>query len=163
MLQRTLHEIPITPERYVQEAEEIIGRLPEPYPFVDIVYAYIASKKAKELGHSLIVAGDGGAHIGPYCRKALIPWKTIDPNRLLGLETLQPFQHSALYAWSKVMLDPKQTSRDKRFAQEYCRQLGMPEEVVGQKKGYWAGSLGIRTNDRVLAHMAAAIDDSDYT
>ncbi len=169
MLQGTLHEIQITPERYIQEAEEIIGRLPEPYPFVDIVYAYIASKKAKELGHSLIVAGDGGdgifggAHIGPYCRKALIPWKTIDPNRLLGLETLQPFQHSALYAWSKVMLDPKQTSRDKRFAQEYCRQLGMPEEVVGQKKGYWAGSLGIRTNDTVLAHMAAAIDDSDYT
>jgi len=168
-LQGKLHEIQITPERYVQEAEEIISRLPEPYPFVDIVYAYIASKKAKELGHSLIVAGDGGdgifggAHVGPYSRKALVPWKTIDPNRLLGLETLQPYLHSALYAWSKVVLDPKQTSRDKRFAQEYCRQLGMPEEVVGQKKGYWAGSLGIRTNDKVLAHMASAIDDSDYT
>ena len=168
-LKGTLHEIQITPERYIQEAEEMIARLPEPYAFEDIVYAYIASKKARELGHSLVVAGDGGdgifggAYVGPHSRKAIIPWKTIDPNRLLGLETLQPFMHSALYAWSKTTLDPKQTDRDKRFAQEYCRRLGMPEEVAGQKKGYWAGSLGTRTNDKVVAHMAAVVDNSDYT
>lgn len=167
-LKGTLHEIQITPERYIHEAEEMIARLPEPYPFEDIVYAYIASKKARELGHSLIVAGDGGdgifggAYVGPYSRKAVIAWKTIDPNRLLGLETLQPFMHSALYAWSKTALDPKLTDRDKRFAQEYCRQLGMPEEVAGQKKGYWAGSLGTRANDKVIAHMAAVVDNSDY-
>ncbi|GEM_PF-512364 len=167
-LKGTLHEIQITPERYIQEAEEMIHRLPEPYPFEDVVYAYIASKKAKELGHSLIVAGDagdgifGGAYVGPYSRKAVIAWKTIDPTRLLGLEVHQPFMHTALYAWSKTMLDPRQTDRNKKFAQQYCRQLGMPEEVAGQKKGYWAGSLGTRTNEMILAHMAAAVDDSDY-
>lgn len=167
-LKGKLHEIQITPERYIQEAEELLGRLPEPYPFEDIVYAYIASKKAKELGHSLVVAGDGGdgifggAYVGPYSRKAVIPWKTIDPNRLLGLETHQPFMHTVLYAWSKATLDPKQTDRAKRFAQDYCRRLGMPEEVVSQKKGYWAGSLGTRTNEKILAHMAGVVDSSDY-
>ncbi len=167
-LKGTLHEIQITPEQYIQEAEEMIHRLPEPYPFEDVVYAYIASKKAKELGHSLVVAGDGGdgifggACVGPYSRKAIIAWKTIDPNRLLHLETRQPFMHTALYAWSKVMLDPKQVGRDKRFAQQYCRELGMPREIVEQKKGYWAGSLGTRTDDKVRAHMAAVVDHSDY-
>ncbi len=167
-LKGTLHEIQMTPELYIREAEELVGRLPEPYAFEDIVYAYVASKKAKELGHSLIVAGDGGdgifggAHVGPYSRKAIVAWKTIDPNRLLGLETHQPFMHTALYAWSTATLDPKLTDHHKQFAQQYCRQLGMPEEVAGQKKGFWAGSLGTRTNEKVLAHMTATVDDSDY-
>lgn len=167
-LKGTLHEIEMTPELYMKEAEELIGRLPEPYAFEDIVYAYVASKKAKELGHSLIVAGDGGdgifggACVGPYSRKASVAWKTIDPNCLLGLKTLQPFMHTSLHAWSTATLDPKLTDRNKRFAQQYCRDLGMPEEVSGQKKGFWAGSLGTRTNEKVLSHMAATVDNSDY-
>ncbi len=167
-LKGTLREIQITPEQFIQAAEEMVGRLPEPYPFEDVIYAYIASKKAKELGHSLIVAGDGGdgifggAYVGPYSRKAIIAWKTIDPARLLGLQVHQPFMHTALYAWSKAMLDPKLTARSKQFAQQYCRQLGMPEEVVDQKKGYWAGSLGTRSSEKILAHMAAVVDSSDY-
>jgi asparagine synthetase B (glutamine-hydrolysing) len=167
-LKGTLHEIQMTPELYIRQAEEMVSRLPEPYAFEDIVYAYIASKKAKELGHSQIVAGDGGdgifggAGVRPFSRKASIVWKTIDPNRLLGLKTSQPYMHSALYAWSKTFLDLRQTDRAKRFAQQYCRQLGMPEEVVSQKKGSWAGSLGTRTNAKVLAHMAAVVDDSAY-
>lgn len=164
----TLREIQIAPEDFIQAAEEMIHRLPEPYPFEDVVYAYIASKKAKELGHSLIVAGDGGdgifggACVGPYSRKAIVAWKTIDPTRLLGLQVHQPFMHTALYAWSKAMLDPKLTGWSKRFAQDYCRQLGMPDEVTGQKKTYWAGSLGTRTSPKVVAHMQAVVDDSDY-
>jgi hypothetical protein len=38
----------------------------------------------------------------------------------------------------------------------------MPEEVAGQKKGYWAGSLGTRTHQKVVAHMEAAVEGSDY-
>jgi hypothetical protein len=70
--------------------------------------------------------------------------------------------HTALYAWAAATLDPSLTTRDKRFAEQYCRQLGMPKEVTEQKKGYWAGSLGTRANEDVLAHMSAAVDQSDY-
>lgn len=168
MLKGTVHELQITPELYIKEADELTPRLPEPYAFEDIVYAYIASKKAKELGHSLIVAGDGGdgifggAYVGPYSRKAIIIWKTIDPNRILGLQTLQPYMHTALYAWARATLSPKEIRRDKLFAQRYCRQLGMPEEVVLQKKAYWAGSLGLRANEKAIAHMRAVVEGSDY-
>lgn len=167
-LKGTLHEIEITPEVFIREADELTALLPEPYPFEDVVYAYLASKKAKALGHTLIVAGDGGdgifggACVGPYSRKSIIIWKTIDPNQLLGMETLQPFMHTALYAWSTATLNPRLTNRDKLFAQQYCRELGMPEEVTGQKKGYWAGSLGTRVDENVLAHMTDVVDRSDY-
>jgi asparagine synthetase B (glutamine-hydrolysing) len=167
-LKGKLHELPITPELYIATADEIIPRLTEPYAFEDIVYAYLASKKARELGHTLVVSGDGGdgvfggAYVGPYSRKACIIWKTIDPDQLLGLRTLQPYMHTALYAWSKTMLSPVETAFDKRFAAEYCRQLGLPEEIYGQKKEFWAGSHGIRTNEKVLTHMATVVDNSDY-
>jgi hypothetical protein len=167
-LKGRLHEVQITPELYITTADEIASRLPEPYAFEDIVYAYLASRKAGELGHTLVVSGDGGdgvfggAYVGPYSRKACIIWKTIDPNRLLGLRTLQPYMHTALYAWSKTMLSPQETAFDKQFAAAYCRQLGLPEAVSGQQKEFWAGSHGIRTNQKVLAHMAAVVDNSDY-
>jgi hypothetical protein len=167
-LKGTLHEILITPGLFLETAEQVVPRLPEPYAFEDIVYAYLASKKAKELGHTLVVAGDGGdgvfggAYVGPYSRKACIVWKTIDPNRLLGLQTLQPYMHTALYAWSKTTLSPRQAGYDKRFAAEYCRQLGMPREICEQVKVPWGGSHGIRTHPDVIAHFTAAIDNSDY-
>ncbi len=167
-LKGTLHEIQITPELYIEAADELVPRLPEPYAFEDIVYAYLASKKAKELGHTLVVAGDGGdgifggAHIGPYSRKACIAWKTVDPNRLLGLTTLQPYMHTGLYAWAKSTLSSKEAGFDKVFAAQYCRQLGMPEVVYTQRKGFWAGSHGIRTNEQVLGHLAHVVDESDY-
>jgi hypothetical protein len=167
-LKGRLHELSVTPELYLATADEILPRLPEPYAFEDIVYAYLASRKARELGHTLVVSGDGGdgifggAYVGPYSRKACVIWKTIDPNQLLGLRTLQPYMHTALYAWSRTMLSPVQTAFDKRFAADYCRQLGMPQEVWGQKKEFWAGSHGIRANEKVLAHMKAAVDESTY-
>ncbi len=167
-LKGRLHELAITPELYIATADEITPRLAEPYAFEDVVYAYLASKKARELGHSLVVSGDGGdgifggAYVGPYSRKACVIWKTIDPDQLLDLRTLQPYMHTALYAWSKTMLSPADTASDKRFATAYCRQLGLPGEVCGQKKGFWAGSHGIRTNEKVLTHMAAVVDGSDY-
>ena len=168
-LKGTLHEIQITPELYIEAAEEFVSRLPEPYAFEDIVYAYLASKKAKELGHTLVMSGDGGddlfggSDIGPYSRKACIVWKTIDPNQLLGLTTLQPYMHTGLYAWAGSTLGPKEAGFDKVFAAQYCRQLGMPEAVCAQKKGFWAGSHGIRTNEQVLGHLAGVVDGSDYS
>jgi asparagine synthetase B (glutamine-hydrolysing) len=169
-LKGRLHEIQLTPELFITTAEEIIPCLDEPYAFEDVVYAYLASRKAKELGHTLVISGDGGGGVwggvsftpGPYSRKLLIAWKTIGPNTLLGLETLQPYMHTALYAWSKTTERPREPGVDKPFARDFCRQLGMPEVVAVQKKSPWAGSLGERTDEKIIAHMAAVVNGSDY-
>lgn len=89
-------------------------------------------------------------------------WKTIKPNRLLGLETLQPYLHPGPYAWSKAMLDPRGVARDKRFARDVCRELGMPQTVVEQKELPWAGSLGIREDPKIVDHVQGGIQASDY-
>lgn len=60
LLKGTVHEIEVAPEACIRAADELVPLLPEPYPFEDIVYAYVASKKARDLGHTLVVAGDGG-------------------------------------------------------------------------------------------------------
>ena len=167
-LQGTLREIQVTPEKFIEAADAIVGRFIEPYAYEDVVFAYIASQKAKELGHTLVVAGDGGDGVlggystGPYSRKSLMAWKTIEPNRLLGLQTLQPFLHSGPYAWSKATLDPREVARDKRFARRFCRELGMPEIVTEQKKVPWAGSIGIREDQKIFGHMQAVVQASDY-
>ncbi|MBN1353773.1 MAG: hypothetical protein JW994_03785, partial [Candidatus Omnitrophica bacterium] len=167
-LKGRFHEIEITKEEFIKTADEIIPLLSEPYPYHDIIFAYVASKKAKELGHNLIVAGDGGdgifggAHTGPYSRKSFVIWKTIDPDTLLGLETLQPYMHTALYTWSKTTLTPHETGRNKLFASAYCRELGMPEKITKQIKVPWAGSLGIREDKNITSHMRHVIDSSEY-
>ena len=166
-LKGTLHEIKITPQLFLETADKIVPLFGEPYAFEDIVYAYIASKKAKELGHTLVVSGDGAIWGGvtmnaPYIRKALVPWKTVEPNRLLGLETLQPYMHTALYAWSETTPRKREFGVDKPFARDFCRKLGIPEIVANQKKAPWAGSLGIREDETVVAHMNAVVDNSDY-
>ncbi len=170
MLKGTLHEIQLTPELFIETADEMVHRLAEPYAFEDVVYAYIASRKAKELGHTLIVSGDAGGPVwggvsytpGPYCRKALIAWKTLEPDRLLGLDTLLPYMHTALYAWGNTTTRREEPGVDKPSARDYCRQLGMPEIVAVQKKSPWAGSLGERTNEKIVAHMNGVVEASDY-
>ncbi|UCG56760.1 MAG: hypothetical protein JSU70_18075 [Phycisphaerales bacterium] len=167
-LKGTLHEYTVTPEAFITAADELIPLMAEPYPFDDVVFSYLASKKAKQLGHNLIVAGDGGDsilggfHIGPYSNKAVCAWKTIEPSRLLGLDTLQPFMHTALYAWSKATLGPREVGVDKMFARRYCKELGMPDEVISQRKGAWGGSLGITNTKAVTTHMKTVVDNSDY-
>ncbi len=167
-LKGTLHEIQITPESFIREADELLPRMAEPYTFEDVVYAYVASKKAKELGHTLVVTGDGGDwvfggyNVGPDSAEAADIWKTIEPNRLLGLQTLQPLGHLVLDLWSRTTLSAEERTPEKRFARRYCKELGMPEEIVTQRKTPWAGSHDIRTNPQVLTHMTAAVDGSDY-
>lgn len=169
-LKGTLHEIQITPELFIETAEEMVAHLSEPYAYEDVVYAYIASRKAKELGHTLVLSGDGAGAIwggvsftpGPYSRKALIIWKTLDPNRLLGLRTLQPYMHGGLYAWAQTTPRRREPGVDKPFARDFCRELGMPEIVAVQKKSPWAGSLGERTDEKMIAHMNRVVDNSDY-
>jgi len=167
-LKGRLHELSITPELFLEAAEAIAPRLPEPYAYEDVIYAYLASEKAKALGYDLVVTGDGGDGIfggaitGPYTRKAFVIWKSIDPNNLLGLRTLQPYMHSGLYAWAKTMVPERERGFDKRFAANFCRELGLPEEVCAQRKGYWAGSLGMRGNEQVQRHLAQVVDASDY-
>jgi len=167
-LEGTLHEIQVTADDIIEAADAIVGRFMEPYAYEDVVYAYIASQKAKALGHTLVVAGDGGDGVlggystGPYSRKSLMAWKTIEPNRLLGLDTLQPFMHPGPYAWSKATLDPKDVARDKRFAGNYCKELGMPQIVAEQKKTPWAGSIGMRDDRKIVSHMQGVVQDSDF-
>lgn len=167
-LRGSLHEIEITTERFIETADELTPRLPEPYAFEDVVYCYLASRKAKELGHTLVVSGDGGDGIlggapsYPYGRKSYGIWKTLDPDGVLGLRTLLPFMHSGLYAWAMTTLPPEDRDRDKRFAARYCRSLGMPPVVTQQKKGFWAGGHGMRNDSKVLQHMEAVVADSDY-
>jgi hypothetical protein len=169
-LKGTLHEIQITPELFLREADELMPRMAEPYTFEDVVYCYIASKKARELGHMIIVTGDGGDWVlggynvgaGSADAPAADIWKTLEPNRLLGLKTLQPLGHQVLDQWSQTTLAPQDRTPAKQFARRYCRELGMPEEIVNQQKVPWAGSHGIRTHPQVLARLAAAVDQSDY-
>lgn len=167
-LKGRLHELSITPELFIETAEAIAPRMPEPYAFEDVIFAFLASARAKELGHSLVVTGDGGdgifggAMTGPYTRKAFVIWKSIDPNNLLGLQTLQPYMHSGLYAWAKSMLPERERGFDKRFAAKFCRELGLPQEVCGQRKGYWAGSLAMRHNEQVQQHFRSVVERSDY-
>lgn len=167
-LEGTLHELEITPELFIETADELMPRLPEPYAFEDVVFCQLASRRARDLGHTLVVSGDGGDGVlgggnsYPYDRKNFVIWKTLDPNGLLGLRTLQPFMHSGLYAWAMTSLAPEERARDKRFARQFCRSLGMPSIVTGQVKGFWAGGHQTRDDPKVLQHMQAVVTDSDY-
>lgn len=167
-LKGTLHEMTLTPEVFIETAEKILPQLREPYPFNDVVFAYVASEKAKELGHTLVLTGDGGDpvfggyNVGIDSGEAVDIWKSLEPHRLLGVETFQPLMHSVLEAWSKTTLSARERTKDKLFLRNYFRELGMPEEVVTQRKVPWAGSLGIREDTKVNDHMNAAIDASDH-
>ncbi len=167
-LQGTLHEIQITPELFIREADELCHRMLEPYAFEDVVYAYIASKKARELGHSLVLTGDGGDWVfggylvGPNSQLAADVWKTLEPHRILGLETSAPLAHEALELWSKTSLDEKERAFDKSFARRYCQELGMPAEIVTQRKTPWSGTLGIQQSEAVTRHVRSVVDESDY-
>ncbi|MBM4030102.1 MAG: hypothetical protein FJ280_32590, partial [Planctomycetes bacterium] len=169
-LKGKLHEIQVTPEMFLREADELMPLMTEPYTFEDVVYCYIATKKARELGHTTIVTGDGGDWVfGGYnvgAGSADAPsadiWKTLEPNRILGLKTLQPLGHRVLDLWSQTTLKLQERTPDKLFARRYCRELGMPEEIINQKKVPWAGSHGIRTDPQVVAYFTAAVDHSDY-
>ena len=167
-LRGRFHELDLSPEAFIDAADELVPQMPEPYVYEDVVYAFVASRKAKELGHDLVVTGDGGdgilggAETGPFSRKAFVIWKTLDPNGVLGLRTLQPYCHPAIYGWAKACLAPDQRDRRKRFAARFCRELGMPAIVSEQKKAFWAGAHGTRNNPKVLQHMNAVVDRSDY-
>ncbi len=147
-LKGTLHEIQITPELFIREADELCPRLTEPYAFEDTVYAYIASKKAKELGHTLVLTGDGGDWVfggylvGPDSQLAADVWKTLEPHRILGVETSAPLAHLVLELWSNTSVPEKDRRTDKRFARRYCQELGMPEEIVTQRKTPLVGDPG---------------------
>lgn len=167
-LKGTLHEIQITPELFIREADELCPRLAEPYAFEDIVYAYIASKKARELGHTLVLTGDGGDWVfggylvGPDSQLAADVWKTLEPHRILGLETSAPLAHRVLELWSKASLPERDRSSEKRFARRYCEELGMPEEIVAQRKTPWSGTLGMHQSELVIRHVQEVVDQSDY-
>lgn len=168
-LKGKLHEIKITAQDFISTADEIIPLLREPYPYNDVVLAYIASRKARELGHNLILTGDGGDvafggfNVGPGTAESVDIWKTLEPNKLLDLETLQPLMHAALLDWSKTTLKPEEITQAKPFLRSYLRELGLPEAIVDQKKVPWAGSIGMRNNPDVVKHMNDIVENSSYS
>jgi asparagine synthetase B (glutamine-hydrolysing) len=167
-LKGTLHELTVTAEAFIEAAETLIPQMREPYAFNDVVFAYIASRKAKELGHTLVLTGDGGDpvfggyNVGIDSGESADIWKTLEPHRILGLESFQPLMHTILDTWSKTTVPPQERKKDKLYLRRYLRELGMPQEIVMQQKVPWAGSLGIRDDQKVIDHMQAAIDASDY-
>jgi len=169
-LKGKLHEIQLTPETFIREADELMPLMTEPYTFEDVVYCYIAGKKAKELGHTLVVTGDGGDWVfggynvgsGSADAESADIWKTLEPNRILGLRSLMPLGHQVLDLWSRTTLAPDERTPEKEFARRYCRELGLPEEIVTQHKVPWSGTTGLMANEQVVRHMAAAVENSDY-
>ena len=167
-LKGTLHEIQLTPEMFIREADELMPLMAEPYTFEDVVYAYIASKKARELGHTLIVTGDGGDwvfggyNVGPDSAEAADIWKILEPNRILGLQTLMPLGHQVLDLWSRATLKPQERTTEKLFARRYCQELGLPQEIVAQKKTPWSGTQGMMDNAKALRHMESVVENSAY-
>ncbi|MBN1354194.1 MAG: hypothetical protein JW994_05970 [Candidatus Omnitrophica bacterium] len=168
-LKGKLHEIEITPEEFIKVCNEVLPLFREPYPYNDIVFAYIASKKAKELGHSLIITGDGGdvvfggLNVGPDSAEACDIWKTLEPNFLLGMDTLQPLMHSVLLNWSKAELLPKgNISVNKPFLRDYFRELNMPREIAEQKKVPWGGSTGVLKSEYVVTYLKDTVQSSSH-
>jgi hypothetical protein len=170
-LKGKLHEIQLTPEMFIREAEELMPLMTEPYTFEDVVYCYIAGKKAKELGHTLVVTGDGGDWVfggfnvgaGSIDAESADIWKTLEPNRILGLQTLMPLGHQVLDLWSRYMLRPEERTVEKPFARRYCEELGLPREIVTQKKVPWSGSHGIMDNAKSVRHMESVVENSSYS
>jgi len=167
-LKGKMHELTVTADDFIEAAEALTPQMREPYAFNDVVFAYIASRKAKELGHTLVLTGDGGDpvfggyNVGIDSGESADIWKTLEPHRILGLKSFQPLMHSILDAWSRTTVPLEERKKDKLFLRRYLQGLGMPEEIVMQKKIPWAGSLGIRNDQKVSDHMQAAIDASDY-
>ncbi len=167
-LKGKLHELTVTADVFIEAAEALVPQMREPYAFNDVVFAYIASRKAKELGHTLILTGDGGDpvfggyNVGIDTGESADIWKTLEPHRVLGLESFQPLMHTILDTWSKTTIPLEDRKKDKLFLRRYLQGLGMPEEIVMQKKVPWAGSLGMRDDQKVNDHMQATIEASDY-
>ncbi|MFC1752196.1 asparagine synthase C-terminal domain-containing protein [Thermoproteota archaeon] len=167
-LKGKFHHINVTPKDFIAAAEEALPQYAEPEPDAASLLAYIASKKAKELGHALIVTGDcgdtifGGHLPKPHSEKAMVIWKTLHPNQLLGLKTFMPYGHPALKVWARATLEPREYDFEKLFLKEYARSIGLPKEITEQKKLGWGGCWDYATNEVVDKHMKGIISNSKY-
>lgn len=158
----------VSDEEWLKTIEEILPKYAEPECDPACAFAYLASKKAKELGYELIISGDmsdtilGGHNWGDDSEPAMDMWKTLEPNRLLGLKTLLPFGHPKLKEWVANNLKPHQVGWDKLFLREYCRKLNLPKEVTEQKKEGWSGCWDFLTNTKIMGYLKEVINKSDY-
>jgi asparagine synthetase B (glutamine-hydrolysing) len=167
-LKGKFHHIDVSPEKFKEVADEILPLYAEPEQDAASVLAYIASKYAIQLGHTLVVTGDCGdtifgGHIPkPHSEKAMVIWKTLHPNQLLGLNTLMPFGHPDLKAWARATLEPEEYDFNKNFLREYCRTLNLPEEIIEQRKLGWGGCWSYPAHELVAKHMEDVISRSKY-
>ena len=119
---------------FIREADELMPLMTEPYTFENVVYCYIAGKKAKELGHTLVVTGDGGdwvfggfnVGVGSADAESADIWKTLEPNRILGLQTLMPLGHHLLDLWSRTTLKPAERTAEKELRGGTARSWACP-------------------------------------
>lgn len=168
-LEASLHTIDLSDDEYIELINELTPKLREPYGYEDIIFAYKANKKAKSLGHNLIVTGDagdailGGAQSGPYTLKSHSIWRSLEPSLILNLNTLQPFAHSLMRSWGYSNIPLKQRGRDKQYASIVCERLKMPEVVYNQKKAFWAGSVEKTKSEKVTKYMLDTVKNSRYS
>lgn len=155
-------------KEWLKTADEILPKYTEPECDPASVLSYIASKKAKDKGYDLIITGDmsddlfGGHGWGPDSEFAMDMWKSIEPNRLLGLKTFLPFGHPKIREWVKKNLLPAQVKFDKLFLRNYCKQLGLPDKIVNQEKAGWSGCWDFLNYPGIMDHLKSVIDMSNY-
>jgi len=167
-LKGKVHFLEATPKDFIEVADAILPRYPEPESDAAGILAYICSREAKSLGHDLIVTGDcsdtilGGHTWGPHSEKPIDVWKTLDPNNLLGLETLMPFGHPGLKAWVRATLSPEQVGSDKQFLRKFAEEIKLPACIVNQKKTGWGGCWDYTHDEYAARFMKDKIAKSEF-
>ena len=143
-LKGTLHRVHSSHLQALDVAREILPRLHEPLMDPAVVISYLVSQKAKELGHDLIISGDGAdvafgdPGFGMGGLRTITIWKMIGPANLLGLRTLLPYALPDLQLWARGHLTEDQRM-NKNFLRQYAVSLNMPYLTVHARKVGWIG------------------------
>jgi len=138
------HHIILSPEEGFEIAQKILPILKEPHMDPAIVLSYAASKKAKEMGHNLIIAGDGADGVfglssrGEGSMQTMSMWKTIEPAEMLGLHTLLPYLAPDLVSWCENNISAAQR-QDKAILKIFAESVGLPHTILNKKKVGWLG------------------------
>lgn len=143
-LKGKLHHVVVSPSEAFNVAREILPLLKEPLMDPAIILSYIVSRKAKELGHHLVVTGDGAdaafgfPSFGSADLMTLAIWKTIEPAEMLGLKTLLPYSLPILQTWAKNNITEEER-KNKIVLRDFARSVGLPQIVIEKKKMGWVG------------------------
>lgn len=143
-LKGRLHNVIISPNEAFAAAKEILPILKEPLMDPAVVLSYLVSKKARELGHNLVVAGDGAdaafglTSFGKSGFRTLAIWKTIEPAEILGMSALLPYSLPDLQIWAGSTITDEQR-KTKAVLRDFAKKIGVPKAAVEKRKMGWKG------------------------